>query len=732
MLPNPNLQTAKLNGVNFNKWDGVGKSNLYLVNTLEEWRAFYALMKDQDLVAWDTETTGFEWHAKDRIVGMSFGWKDTHVYVPLRHEESLQDGPPPPQIDIEDIRADLVEFFSKPTRMLLTANGKFDAHFLAKEGIRITCKIHDVLIMWKLYDENAPGALKIISSGWRDVMGRWHKGIVDGAANLKETEISDWRIKESRQRRDAFRSMVMAEADLLEKGFAYQHMKRNDLKKHIATTLFADHKYAKSGKEDIHYGMIPVWLMTEYAALDTFLTYKVYEYCVKKITWTPGIVALYKNEMKLMWALFDAEEHGMRIDRTMLEVAGVDLQASIDSLDAKVRGVLGNCNLRSHPQLVSALQARGVVFTKFTETTEDLEDEEDKKYALDKKVLEKLKDKYEIIKDILELRAAQKIKGTYVDNILSTLNPDSVIHCSFNQNVSTGRMSGSAPNLQNLPARNKTIRRAFIPWSDEFLFVFADYSQIEVRLTAHFSQDPLLLDAYAKNQDIHTRTYCEVFDQDLEEITAILKDEAHPRHREVSLMRSATKRIVFGIIYGVGAPGLSEQVERPDQYVDLDTEQWIAVCQGFIDQYLDKYVGVKRFVNQTKREVKANKQLTNYFGRIRHLPHIDAVALSKDEELYWMQGKAQRQGVNYIVQSTAADLFKVACVRVHEILKGKKSKMVNFVHDELQLYMHKEELHLLPSIKRAMEDWRFSVPIIAEFSSSETSWGEKKSMKVEV
>lgn len=1095
MLSDPTLKIMKLGDTSFNKWDGVGKSKLFLVNTMEEWKTFYSLLEGEDLVACDTETTGFEWYAKDHIVGLSFGWRDMHFYVPCRHEESVQDGAPPEQIDFLVIKEDLIKFFSKPTRMTLWHNAKFDMHFYAKEGVNITCKIHDTSTMWKLFDENAPGALKTIASGWKDSMGRWRKGVVDGAANLKETQIGEWRTKESRLRRDSFRKIVMAEADLLEKDFKYQHLKRNELKKLIASTLLKDHKYANSGKEFIHYGLIPVWLMTEYAALDTFLTYKVYEYCVKNITWTPGITALYKNEMQLLLALFEAEEHGMRVDRNALEVAGVELQAQIDALDIKIRGILGDCNLRSLPQLIAALQAHGVELTKYTESTEDLDDDdEDKKYALDKKVLEKLKHKHDVVKDILELRAYAKTKGTYVDGILSKLNSDNVLHCSFNQNVSTGRMSSNNPNLQNIPAKDKTIRKAFIPWDSDFLFVFADYSQIEIRLIADHSQDPLLLDAYAKNQDIHTRTFCEMFGFDINFVTPILKDENHPRNREFSLLRGVakcvspetlvyadgkyttmselgrygeedtftplgksvysskgvshnakelfnggTKQLVtvvsrrgvltcsenhrfsmldgslvraidlkkgmrlaevdvpalhattqnpevsvstkgypntwtktspdlaylagaftgdgsasekaaclthgelgkvdsygvsytswqdslfssaeqvgfspvrrtesvylgsvqtlsylkdlglllnesvdhsrktflvpawirdggreyllqffgglfdtdgtvgknrplsfttksaalaghaavllkslgvqisvepsynktynkyyyrltvkatdcgifvpylrhvgkqaaalekskgahkgmkpdevmlvlsagegpcvdlhmdsedhlycangfsthntinFGIIYGVGAPGLSEQIKRPDQYKDLDEAEWVAQCQSFIDKYLDTYIGVKRFINQSKRAVKKDKQVTNCFGRVRHLPHIDAVKIMQDEELYWMQGKASRQGPNFEIQGGAADLFKIAIVRIRNILKGKKSKLVNFVHDEVQLYMHKTELDLLPAIKRAMEDWKFSVPIIAEFSSSETSWGDKKSLVV--
>ena len=727
MINDSKFATTTLNGVKFNCWSGVGNSKLHLVHTLEEWRAFYALLEQQDLVACDTETTGFQWYKNDRIVGMSFGWKDMHFYVACRHEESMQDGPPPEQVDIEAVKEDLIRFFSKPTRTTVWHNAKFDLHFYEREGIHVTTKIHDTRILWHFYDENAPGALKVIASGWKDELGRWHKGVVDGAASVKEKQLSDWRSKESKLRREAFRKLVMAKADELATDFAYQHLKRNDLKKHIAETLLKDHKYADSGKDEIHYGIIPVSLMTEYAALDTFLTYKVYEFCVKNISWTPGLTALYKNEMGLLMALFDAETHGVRINRQHLESSGEELLKQIAELELKIRSVLGDINLSSTQQLADALQKHGVVLTKATESTSHLEEgDEDKRFAVDKGVLVKLKNKHEVIKDILKLREHMKIKNTYVDGILEKTNQDSVLHCSFNQNVSTGRMSSQDPNLQNIPARDKTIRKAFVPWSDEYTYVFADYSQIEVRLTAHYSQDPLLLDAYAKNQDIHTRTCCEMFGFDIDSVTEILKDENHPKNKEYSLLRNVAKRINFGIIYGVGAPGLSEQIDRPAKYKDVSDEEWVTVCQGFIDQYLNKYQGVKRFVNQGNRLVRKDAEVTNYFGRVRHLPHAKATKV--DDSLFWMEARAQRQGVNFLIQGTAADLFKIAVVRIHNLLKGKKSKLVNFVHDEVQIYLHKSEMDLLPQIKKAMESWTFSIPILAEFSYSDSSWGEKKGL----
>lgn len=728
------IPTHEVNGVQLSFWEGVGGAKLHLVHTMDEWRAFYALMMQQQLVACDTETEGFEWYAGKRVCGLSFGWKDLHFYIPLRHKESITAGPPPPQLSIDEIRDDLIAFFSDTNRTTIWHNAKFDMHFYAREGIRIKCRIQDTRILWHFFNENAPGALKTIASGWKDELGRECKGLVDGAANIKEEELDQWRTKESKARREAYRKLVMAEADLLEKTIEHQGKSRNELKRWIQEEgPLANHPYAKNGKEDIDYSYIPVALMTEYAALDTFLTYKVYEYTVKNIPWTNALSALYKNEMSLLRILFEAEEHGVRIDRNLLVSAGKKFEEEMAQLKTSITERLGDINLQSTKQLADSLLSSGVKLTKKTEATEKLPEEE-QKFALDKKVLEKLKGKHDVIKDILKLREISKLKGTYVDGILGKLNDDNILHCSFNQNVKTGRMSSQDPNLQNIPGSitGKIIREAFLSYDDEYIYVLADYSQIEVRLTAHYSQDPLLLDAYAQNQDIHTRTFCEMFGLDINEVAKILKDKSHPLSEEYNQLRTVAKRINFGIIYGVGAPGLSEQVQRPAQYKNLSEEEWVEQCQKFIDQYLAKYVGVKRFINQGNRLVAKDAELANYFGRVRHLPTAHATQILKNRQLFWMEKRAQRQGVNFLIQGTAADLFKIAIVRVAKILEGKKSKLVNFVHDEIQLYMHKSELHLLPAIKRAMEDWKFTVPIIAEFSQADPSWGKKKGLEIHV
>jgi hypothetical protein len=187
--------------------------------------------------------------------------------------------------------------------------------------------------------------------------------------------------------------------------------------------------------------------------------------------------------------------------------------------------------------------------------------------------------------------------------------------------------------------------------------------------------------------------------------------------------------INFGIIYGVSAQGLAEQIPRPKQHAHLTHKQWISVCEKSIENYFDKYRGVRRFINQSGRNIRKDCQVVNYFGRVRHLPTAQADLLLGPSKK-WMIGRAKRQGTNSLIQGTAADVFKIAAVRVHDILKEKapRSRLVNFVHDEVQIYLHKEETAVLNDLRYAMEDFNFDVPLVADFSWSKTSWADKKKL----
>ena len=710
-----------VNHVPMTRFDGVRDSKLYLVNTMSEWRAFFDLLMTKKLVACDTETTGFQWFKKDLIVGMSFGWADMHFYVPVRHENSCLGGVQPKQLNMDDIRADLRVFFSQTDVHTIWHHWKFDAHFYRVDGIEIKTPFHDTLHLWQLFDENAPGALKTIASGWKDpIMGVVHDGLVGPEAKEQEAELSKWRGREATARRAGYRNRVKIRAEELMCEIEHQNKGKIELKKWVIDNELLSHPYRDATKEQVHYGFVPIELMTRYAATDTVLTYIVYDFVMKNLVFGDQLLDLYNNEIKLSRALLEAECVGVKVDRPYLVQLRKDLDVEIADLETEILKVLGGINLNSPTQLGTALVNAGANITKKTAAGN---------YSTTEAVLKKLQHSTPIIKEVLNLRKLKKLRDTYVIGILEKLTDKDILHCSFNQNVSTGRMSARDPNLQNIPGRDDRIRRAFISPGPEFVYVFADYSQVEVRLTAHYSADPVLLDAYAKGQDIHTRTLCEMFNMSYDLAVSILKDEDHTAHKRVKALRTISKRINFGIIYGVGAPGLSEQIPRPTQYESYTDEEWVKVCQTYIDNYLRKYIGVKRFINATGREIRRNGIVYNHFGRPRRLPHAKADKVL-GKRFFWMVGRAERQGTNFLIQGTAADLFKIAVVRVHELFQreAKKSHIVNFVHDEIQAYIHRDELFLLNKMRDLMEDFDFIVPITVDFAWSKTCWADYKGL----
>tara|TARA_R100001244_G_scaffold36778_2_gene33640 strand:- start:16057 stop:18213 length:2157 start_codon:yes stop_codon:yes gene_type:complete len=715
----PDLSYEVINKVPFTVFEGVCDSKLYLVHTEQEFEVFYALLMERDLVACDTETTGFDYYKEDRLVGLSFGWFDTHFYLPINHIPSETGGFPCTQLNWEKIRSLIQQFFDQTHITTIWHNYKFDAHFLKTGGVQVHTQLHDTRLLWQFFDENAPGRLKMIASGWKDDLGLPHPGIVSPDAAIKEKEIDKWRADEASRRRAIYRETVSQKVLDLQKEIKYQAYTKRQLNKYVKEAVLHDHPYVAASKADVNYGHVPIPLMCEYAGLDTYLTWRVYEHTIHNVQENP-LKELYGNELKLSKALFDAEETGVLVDADYLRSQQETLEKESSELLEYIRTELKAPELQvnSGKQLAKALQAYGVEFTKKTKTGQ---------IALDRKVLDKLKGDYEILQKVVDLRAAFKLKSTYVDGIIEKLVDDRILHCNFNQNVATGRMSSSNPNLQNIPGRNMMIRKAFI-CPEDYVFVFADYSQIEVRLTAHYSQDPLLLDAYAKGQDVHTRTLAEMFGHQYDDVVKVLADDKHKDYKDLKDLRNIAKRINFGIIYGVGPETLAEQISRPAQYKDYSFDAWVRVCEDFIDAYMQRYLGVKRFINKGKRAVRKHGYLVNHFGRVRHLPHIHARKLLNDNTQRWREMRAERQGVNFIIQGSAADLFKQAVVRVHALLQGNKSKLVNFVHDEVQIYLHKDEFNLLKDIKYQMENFNFTIPIVADIAWSTSSWADKKEL----
>jgi DNA polymerase-1 len=308
-------------------------------------------------------------------------------------------------------------------------------------------------------------------------------------------------------------------------------------------------------------------------------------------------------------------------------------------------------------------------------------------FSTDVNVLKTLAEYHELPAFILKHRTLAKLKSTYTDALIELVNPRTGrIHTSYNQTVTaTGRLSSSDPNLQNIPIRTeegRKIRRAFIPRRD-WQLVSADYSQVELRILAHYSEDDILIKAFMEDEDVHTRTACEVFQVTPEVLTAELRRQA--------------KAINFGIIYGMSAFGLSKQLAISRK-----------MAQTFIDQYFAKYSGVKRFLEQTIAEARQTQQTSTLLGRIRILTDINS-------SNHIIRQAAERTAINTPIQGSAADLIKVAMIQVNQALKEKKlnSAMLLTVHDELVFEVPPDELKVVTRlVKDIMEGvWELKVPL---------------------
>jgi DNA polymerase-1 len=322
-------------------------------------------------------------------------------------------------------------------------------------------------------------------------------------------------------------------------------------------------------------------------------------------------------------------------------------------------------------------------------------------YSTDAEVLEKLAPQHQIVEKILEYRQIMKLKSTYVDGLLNIVKEDRKIHSSFNQTVTaTGRISSTEPNLQNIPVKfemGRRIRKVFVPSNDEYVILSADYSQIELRVLAHISYDANLIDAFHNRDDIHSRTASEVFYVPISEVT--------------SLMRSRAKAVNFGIVYGISDFGLSR---------DLGISRKEA--KSYIDSYLENYSGVKKYMDDIVASAREKGYVTTILYRRRYIPELSS-------SNYNIRSLGERLAMNTPIQGSAADIIKIAMIRVFEKLSqgNFKSRLILQVHDELIVEAHKSELEEVTGIvKDSMESaLKLDVPLEVDINIG-SSWFEAK------
>jgi DNA polymerase-1 len=407
-----------------------------------------------------------------------------------------------------------------------------------------------------------------------------------------------------------------------------------------------------------------------------------------------NLVELYETiDLPLTQVLLAMETEGIRIDPQQLGSMGSRMEQEIGALSSTIYELAGKTfNINSPQQLGKVL-------------FEDMNLPAPVKYGKGKvistaaDVLEGLAEEFPIAQRVLDFRQLAKLKGTYVDALPALIDPFSGrLHTTFNQAGSaTGRLSSSNPNLQNIPIRTEVgreIRAAFIP-RPRWKLIVADYSQIELRLLAHMSKDPVLVEAFVQGEDIHTRTAAEVL--------------GVPPLMITSEQRRNAKAVNFGIVYGQSAFGLAATLGISRQEAEM-----------YIKAYFERYSGVRKWLNHTIAEVRNSGVSINLFGRRRPIPDMNSRNFNA-------RGFAERTAVNTPLQGTAADLIKVAMIRIHEKLKGLQAKMLLQVHDELVLEAPPEEVDTVRAmVKSEMESVRkFEVPLLVETGVGD-NWRDAK------
>lgn len=441
-----------------------------------------------------------------------------------------------------------------------------------------------------------------------------------------------------------------------------------------------------SGKKMILFSEVPVEAAARYASCDTFATLELTRHFLATLDdkqWT----LFYEIEMPLAQVLADIEWTGVALDTAYLKEMSQQLEERLKILETEICGLSGcDFNLNSPKQVAEVLfDKMGIVPSRKTKGKTA--------YSTDVKVLEQLAEQHEVVRKLLEYRQLFKLKSTYIDALPELINPKTHrIHTSFNQTVTaTGRLSSSNPNLQNIPIRTemgRLIRQAFVPEQREgWSLLSADYSQIELRLLAHFSEDPHLLEAFNSGEDIHTATASLVFGMPIDKVT---KEQ-----------RYRAKTVNFGVIYGQSPFGLSQQLKIPQ-----------SEASQFIQLYFARYGKVKQFIDRTKAKAHHTGKVETLSGRTRDLSR-DLQSTNRSIREF-----AERAAFNTPLQGSAADLMKVAMIRLQRTLQedGLQSRIILQVHDELVLEVPDSELERVKELVHwAMElDQPLRVPLVID------------------
>ncbi|HXZ53573.1 MAG TPA: DNA polymerase I [Burkholderiales bacterium] len=585
-------------------------------------RELVARLGEAPLVGFDTETTGLE-PMLARLVGMSFAWGDTAVYLPLAHEYPGA----PEQLGVERALALLKPWLEDEARAKVGQNLKFDAHILANHGVRLAAIAHDTLL----------------------------------------------------------------------ESYVYEVHERHDLdslaQRHLGWKTISYDDVTGKGAARIPFSAVDVQRATEYAAEDADCALAVHDVLFAKISADEKLRFVYERiELPVLPVLLRMERNGVLLDAAKLERQSHELGREMLELEQRAYQAAGQpFNLNSPKQIQEILfERQGLPVKKKTPSGAPSTDED---------VLAELAQDYPLPKILLEFRALAKLKSTYTDKLPRMVNARTGrVHTTYSQATAvTGRLASIDPNLQNIPIRTaagRRIREAFVA-PPGWKIVSADYSQIELRIMAHLSQDEGLRHAFAHGHDVHRATAAEVFGRPLAEVSA---DE-----------RRTAKVINFGLIYGMSSFGLAQ---------NLGIER--ATAQAYIDSYFSRYPGVKRYMDETRERARSQGYVETVFGRRLWLPEIRSGSPQRRQA-------AERAAINAPMQGTAADLIKLAMVSVQDWLdaSGFASRLIMQVHDELVLEVAPQELEVVTEGLRARMQGvaELDVPLIVDVGVGD-NWDE--------
>ena len=422
----------------------------------------------------------------------------------------------------------------------------------------------------------------------------------------------------------------------------------------------------------------------EYAAEDADITLRLKNKLEPELKKYDCEKLFYEIEMPLMPVLAEMEMNGVCLDTQSLAETSKQFTNRMNEIEARIFELAGQ-----QFNIASPKQVGEILFDKL-KIVEKAKKTKTGQYVTSEEVLQQLKNKHEIVADILEHRGLKKLIGTYIDALPKLINPSTGhIHTSFNQTITaTGRLSSSDPNLQNIPIRGedgKEIRKAFIP-EPGCLFFSADYSQIELRVMAHLSQDPNMIEVFREGKDLHAATAANIYKKPIAEVT---RDE-----------RTKSKRANFGIIYGITVFGLAERLDIPRDEAKM-----------LIDGYFETFPQVHNYMEKSKEVARQQGYVTTLFGRRRYLPDINSHNAT-------VRGFAERNAINAPIQGTAADIIKVAMIHIFQRFKaeGIKSKMILQVHDELNFSVLPEEKEKVEQIviEEMQNAFQMAVPLVAD------------------